>query len=266
MILNGNLIPATSGHGLGDLLGTSYIPFVEIHMESGVFHNVSGPAQSGIIRFNPYANGLEGSDDGGVTWFDMSAGTGAGVDSVGVLGDADLTGDVDLATPLSGFMTIQDTADASPLLFSVDYLGLSGLYLFPSQGFNESVVNSVGQIGNTNLQADVDFQTQTSGFMSITQAGQNIQWQVDWAGLSGLWGFPTNGFSNMSRGYTESFGAALTWTVNHNLGTENIIAQAYDNTSDPLNFLPDDIQIIDSNQIVVSFNRPQAGKIVVMGF
>lgn len=265
MKLNGNFVPVASGHTEGSVLGNAWKPFVEIHMESGVFHNVSGPAQSGIIRFNPYANGLEGSDDGGVTFFDMSAGTGAGVDSLGVLGDADITGDIDLAVPPSGFMSIQDTGDASPLLFSVNQLGLSGLWSFPSQGLAQ-VVNNVSQKGATGLEGVVEFKTATSGFLSITQAGQDISWQIDHFGLSGMWGIPSNGFANMCRGYTETFGAASSWVATHNLGTENVVVNVFDNTGNPLKVQADDIEITNTNSVTVTFNSNQAGKIVVMGF
>ena len=265
-ILNGNRIPAGSGHNETSVLGNAYMPFGEMHMESGVFHNVSGPAQSGIIRFNPYANGLEGSDDGGLTWFDMSAGTGAGVDSIGVLGDANLTGAVDLATKSSGFMVIEDTTNASPLIFSVNTLGLSGLWDFPTQGFNGSIVNGISQIGATNLQGQIDFQTVSSGFMSITQTGQNIQWGIDQLALSGLWGFPTAGFTNMVRGYTNTYSAATSWTITHSLNTENVSVDLYDNSGNPLKLDADDIEITDADNVTVTWNSSQAGKAVVFGF
>lgn len=263
MRLNGNINLIASGHTEGSVGGNAYLPFVELHMESGVFHNISGPAQSGIIRFDPYNNGMEFSNDGGKTFTAFGS---AGVTSIGVLGDTDLTGAVDLAVPNSGFMTIQDSANASPLLFSVDVLGLSGLWSFPTQGFNGSIVNSVSVIGATNIQGDVDYQTKGSGFLSITQAGQNIQWQVDHLGLSGLWNFPSNGFHNVPQGYSNTYGAAESWTVTHNLGTEDIVVMIYDDTGNRLKLDPDDIEITDTNTVTVTFNSSQAGKAIILGF
>ena len=89
MRLNGNINLSASGHTEGSVAGNAWLPFVEVHMESGVFHNVSGPAQSGVIRFDPYNNGMEFSNDGGLTF--TSFGT-AGVTSLGVIGGANLTG------------------------------------------------------------------------------------------------------------------------------------------------------------------------------
>lgn len=68
MIRNGNIIPKTSGHTEGSVLGNAWMPWIEANMESGVFHNIAGVAQSGIIRFDPYTNGMEYSNDGGDTF------------------------------------------------------------------------------------------------------------------------------------------------------------------------------------------------------
>lgn len=117
--------------------------------------------------------------------------------SIGVLGDANLVGNVDLATPASGFMTINDTGDASPLLFAVDVLGLSGLYGFPTQGFNGRIVNTLGILGGANLTGEVDVASASSGFIAITDNGgaSPISFAVAHLSLSGFWGFPTQGFN-----------------------------------------------------------------------
>ena len=148
---NGDLVPTTSGFAnLGvnvesnaqnafDI--TSVRPFNHIHMVSGVFHDpVQG--QSGVLRYNREQAAFQISVDGGLTFNNLSAG--AGVDSVGVIGDTNLTGHIDLASAGgSGFLAIFDTSDASPIQFAVDQLGLSGLWEFPTQGFNGSVVNEL---------------------------------------------------------------------------------------------------------------------------
>jgi hypothetical protein len=210
---NGDLVPTFSGFAnLGVDVGTngqnafdfsSIAPFGHIHLNSGVFHHATSTGwESGVIRFNSAQSAFEVSVDGGIT-FGSVATTNNVVTSVGVLGDVDLTGDVDFATPASGFMVIEDSSDASPLLWSVDHLGLSG-----------------------------------------------------------LWNFPTNGFDSIPECYTETFASALSWTVTHNLGTTGIIVNVHDGTQ---MLFPDKIEISDANEIVVSFNRAQAGTATVIG-
>ena len=264
MLLNGNIRLVASGHTEGAVAGNAYIPFVEIHMESGVFHNVGGTAQSGIIRFDPYTNGLEYSNDGGVTFNSFAAG--GGVTSLGIIGGADLTGAVDLASVASGFIAITDNSGSSPIYLAVDNLALSGLWGFPTQGFNGSIVNSISVIGGTDIQGNVELQTVSSGFLAITETGQNIQFQVDHLALSGLWGFPTNGFSNVAKCYSENFTNSDTWVINHNLGTQNVIVMLYDNSGAPLKVDADDIALTDTNNVTATFNTRETGKAVVMGF
>jgi hypothetical protein len=211
--INGDLVPSLSGRSnLGVNVGvngenafdiTTVRPFSHIHQNSGVFHDpLTG--QSGVLRYSQAAGAFQVSVDGGVTFLSLSAGV--GVDSVGVIGDANLTGNVDFATPSSGFMTIQDTGDASPLLWSVDHLGLSG-----------------------------------------------------------LWDFPSQGFSNLARCYSEAFGAATSWTVNHELGTSTVGVTILDDSSPAVVIVPDEIEITDANTVTVSFNVAQAGTAIVTG-
>ena len=139
--INGDIVPVVSGAshlgvdestGAGSFDIGSISPFGNIHMLSGIFHDpIMG--QSGVIRFSLPGGGLEQSVDGGASF--TLIGACGGVTSIGVLGDTNLTGAVDLATPSSGFMVVEDSSDASPLLFSVDHLGLSGLWNFPGNGF-----------------------------------------------------------------------------------------------------------------------------------
>lgn len=112
---------------------TTIAPFSHIHMNSGVWHDTL-LGESGVIRYSRAAASFQVSVDGGLTFNNLVT-AGNVVTSVGVIGDANLVGDVDFASPASGFIVIQDTADASPLLWSVNTLGLSGLWSFPSNGF-----------------------------------------------------------------------------------------------------------------------------------
>lgn len=142
--LNGDLVPASSGlSSLGinsyGTIGepgldiTTLRPFGRFHVVSGVFHDALA-GQSGVLRYNRGASAFQISVDGGLTFANISTGAG-GVDSVGVLGGTDLTGDVDFATPTSGFIAITDDGGSSPIFLAVDTLGLSGLWGFPANGF-----------------------------------------------------------------------------------------------------------------------------------
>lgn len=142
IVINGDLIGVSGlshigvdgGGNQGEAFDiTTLGPMGNIHLISGVFHDPL-LGQSGIIRYSRAAAAFQVSVDGGASFADLSTG-GGGVTSIGVIGDANLTGAVDLASPPSGFIVIEDSSDASPLLFSVDQLGLSGLWGFPSNGF-----------------------------------------------------------------------------------------------------------------------------------
>lgn len=183
---------------------TSISPFNHVHQLSGIFHDPL-LGQSGIIRYNQATPSFEVSLDGGITFNALITGAST-VTSVGVLGDTNLTGDVDFASPASGFIVIEDTSDASPLL-----------------------------------------------------------WSVDVWGLSGLWGFPSNGFSNIPQCYAATFTAATSWTATHNLNTEDVIVMVLDDSSPRVGIIPDLVTITDSNTVTVSFNVAQAGRIIITG-
>lgn len=259
---NGDLIPTTSGFAnLGANVGPNaqnafdgtqgeIRPFNHIHQVSGVFHDPLH-GQSGVIRFNQNAGAFQVSVDGGLTFQSLSAG--AGVDSIGVIGDTNLTGNIDLASAAnSGFLAIFDTSDASPIQFAVDQLGLSGLWDFPTQGFNGSVVNSLTDFNGTTAQ----------GALSIVGVSGVI---VDIVGQVVTIGTNTD-VGDVARCYTETFTASNTWTVNHGLNTDAVQVQVWDDTSSPADFIiPDRLRTTDSNTVVVQFNVAQAGRVVVIG-
>ena len=193
LLFNGNLVPVASGFAnLGVEVGPNaqnafddtqgeVRPFNHIHQVSGIFHDPLH-GQSGVLRFNQNAVAFEVSVDGGRTFNSLA--DKAGVDSVGVLGDTNLTGHIDLASAAaSGFLAIFDTANASPIQFAVDQLGLSGLWDFPTQGFNGSVINELVDFHGTTAQgsitvqgvsgviADIIGQTLTIGAPSVTLQG-----------------------------------------------------------------------------------------------
>jgi hypothetical protein len=51
--------------------------------------------------------------------------------------------------------------------------------------------------------------------------------------------------------------AAATWTITHNLGSENVIVQAFDEGKFVI--IPNSIQIVNSNVVELKFGTAQAG-------
>jgi len=255
---NGDLVPTTSGFAnLGvnvesnaqnafDI--TSIRPFNHIHMVSGVFHDPLH-GQSGVLRYSREQASFQVSVDGGLTFNNLSAG--AGVDSVGQLGGADLTGNIDLATPASGFLSIDDTAGASPLLFAVDHLGLSGLWDFPSQGFNGSVVNELTDFNGTTVQGAVSVVGASGIIVDIVGQTMTIASNTD--------------VGDVARCYTETFTSSNRWTVTHSLSTLNVSVAVYDNASPAMAIFPDFIEVTDANTVTIGFNVAQVGSVVILG-
>jgi hypothetical protein len=255
---NGDLVPTTSGFAnLGVNVDsnaqnafdiTSIRPFNHIHMVSGVFHDpVHG--QSGVFRFNQQAGAFQISVDGGLTFQNLSAN---GVSSVGVLGDTDLIGDIDLASAGgSGFLAIFDTANASPIQFAVDQLGLSGLWDFPTQGFNGSVVNELTDFNGTTAQGSISVVGASGIVVDIVGQTMTIAANTD--------------VGNVARCYSETVGSSNRWTVTHNLNTTNVTVSVYDNASPAMAVFPDFIEVTDANTVTVGFNVAQAGDVIVLG-
>lgn len=54
-----------------------------------------------------------------------------------------------------------------------------------------------------------------------------------------------------------NFNSDLVWLVQHNLNSENIIIQCFDDTKSVI--IPDSIQIQDSNLVIVTFNTAISG-------
>jgi len=210
---NGDLVPTVSGfsnigvnvssNGSNAFDITTLRPAGHVHQLSGIFHDPL-LGQSGVLRFSQEQAAFQVSVDGGLTFANLGT-AGGGVTSVGVIGDANLTGAVDFGTVASGFMVIEDSANASPLLWSVDTLGLSG-----------------------------------------------------------LWGFPTNGFDTIPTCYSETFTSVSSITATHNLNTQNVIVQVYDNESPPNQVFPDSIALTDADNVTVAFNTTQSGRVVVI--
>lgn len=251
MFIDGDLSPYASGlcslgvDQIGDGFDADSIrPFLHIHQVSGIFHDPLG-GQSGVLRYNQAAGAFQVSVDGGLTFTDLSTSSDTPeVLSIGVLGGTDLINNVDLATPSSGFMTIQQIGQT--LLFSVDALGLSGLWKFPAQGFNGRVVNALTDFNGTEAQ----------GVIQIV-------------GASGLYADLVGNVLTITPGQTltravgQNFVSVKTVTVIHNMGSQNVIVQVRDGNGAVL--IPDTITTTDINTVVVTFNGNRSGRVIVIG-
>lgn len=254
--INGDLVPSVSGfsnlginvssNGRNAFDITTLRPFGSVHLVSGVFHDPLH-GQSGVLRYNRQLPGFEISVDGGLTFNQVATGAGA-VSSIGVIGDTNLTGNVDLAVPTSGFMTIQDTADASPLLFSVNTLGLSGLWAFPTQGFNGRVVNALTDFNGTEAQ----------GVINVVGASGIV---VDIIGQT----MTVTAGNSIPRCFANTFVAATSWTVTHNLGTTDVDVMVLDDSTPRVAIIPDSIEITSTNAVTITFNVAQGGRAIIFG-
>lgn len=60
--------------------------------------------------------------------------------------------------------------------------------------------------------------------------------------------------------------ALASWSVQHDLGTEDVIVGLIDTSVSPAEvMLPDTIQIIDENNVTITFTTPQEGRAIVQG-
>jgi len=253
VFLDGDIIPYVSGQsslginsGPGSAFDISSLrPFNNVHLVSGIWHDPM-LGQSGVIRFSQAAGAFQASTDGGLTFQNISVGTAGGVTSLGVIGDANLTGNIDLASPSSGFIVIEDTANASPLLFSVNSLGLSGLWDFPAQGFNGKVVNSLTDANGTTSQGALSVVGASGIYVDIIGQTMTIT--------------PGN---ILPRIIGQDFTTVRSVTVNHNLNTSDVVVQVKD--SNGYVIIPDDIQSTNVNTVVVTFNNLRTGRVTIIG-
>jgi len=210
MVRVSDLLPQSSGssslgvnQSAGDAFDIASItPFSHLHLNSGVFHGSLG--QSGVVRYNQTVPSFQVSLDGGLTFNDLVTGATV-VISVGVLGDVNLTGNVDFASPASGFIVNEDSSNASPLLWSVNTLALSG-----------------------------------------------------------LWGFPANGFSHFPQCFAKTFTPTTTWTVTHSLNTADVSVSVFDDSTPRVAIIPDSIAITNVNTVTITFNTSQGGRVIIV--
>jgi hypothetical protein len=145
-------------------------------------------------------------------------------------------------------------------------VSLDGGITFNNLVTGATTVTSVGVIGGANLTGDIDL-TSTSGFIVITDNGgaSPISFNVDVAALSGLWGFPTNGFSNVPECFAQTFAPATSWTATHNLNTADVSVTVLDDSTPRVMIIPDSITVTNANTVTVGFNVAQGGRIIIVG-
>lgn len=61
--------------------------------------------------------------------------------------------------------------------------------------------------------------------------------------------------------YTNEF-ASTTWTIVHNYNTYELLTQVYNESNHVI--IPDSLQMVDMNTVVVTFLNPVAGKAVII--
>lgn len=76
-------------------------------------------------------------------------------------------------------------------------------------------------------------------------------------GVSLSAGGGSSGIPTIRTSITHVNTAAMTWNIAHNLGSENVIIQTFDENKAVI--LPNSITIVDSNTVTVTFSSAQAG-------
>jgi hypothetical protein len=252
--INGDLVPSVSGranlgvnvspNGADAFDITTVRPFNHVHMMSGVFHDTL-LGQSGIIRYNRATPSFQVSLDGGLTFQDLVTNATV-VTSVGVIGGANLTGNVDF-TSTSGFIVITDNAGASPLSWDVDVNALSGLWRFPTQGFNGRVVNALTDFNGTEAQGVINV-VGASGIL-VDIIGQTM----------------TIAGNGLARCFAATFAPATSWVVSHGLATADVDVMVLDDSTPRVAIIPDSIEVTDANTVTIGFNVPQGGRAIILG-
>jgi hypothetical protein len=92
------------------------------------------------------------------------------------------------------------------------------------------------------------------GVNGITVEQVDGNFVVDGSALSGV----------SATKFADGFTAITSGLFTHNLATQDVIVQIYDNNSPRRQMFPDQIRIENNNEISVLFNTPQTGRIVII--
>lgn len=73
--------------------------------------------------------------------------------------------------------------------------------------------------------------------------------------------FVVDGSSISGVSFSATFTSVTSTTIAHNLGTNNVVTSVYDSADNQM--FPDSLNVVDVNNILLGFNVPQTGKIVI---
>ncbi len=90
----------------------------------------------------------------------------------------------------------------------------------------------------------------------------NVTWQKDSSG--NVSAYIATGAGGLSK-YTQTWTAQTSVTVAHGLGTTDVTVQAYNGGSPNLMIIPQDVQIVDANTVLLTFGGAIDGYVVVIG-
>lgn len=97
------------------------------------------------------------------------------------------------------------------------------------------------------------------GVNGITVEQIDGNYVINGAGASGVSG---GGGSTSGLCYAADFASITSSTITHNLGTTNVVVDIFDASDNKL--LADRVGIVDLNNVIIEFNRPQTGKVVIL--
>lgn len=181
---------------------------------------------------------------GGLVSVGGSSGSGGSSGGSGIQSINSQTGPAILITGVNGI-----SVSAGGNVITINSAALSGLIPSP----DGSGINAI----NGDRGPNIDL-IGVNG-ISVTPLGSG-RILIDGIALSGISGGSTSGTTSC---YSASFTGILSQTFTHGLGTTNVVIEVYDSFDSVL--IPDDISIVDSNNVLISFNRAQTGRIVIIG-
>jgi hypothetical protein len=147
-----------------------------------------------------------------------------------------------------------NVTDENCLVF--DGAGLSGLVFTVSGQLQTNIDNSGGGGGGDGsglnaINGELGPNIEIDGVNGVDVSTNNNTITIDAASLSGAVSC-----------FTETFTDVTSTTINHGLGTSSVITNVFDSSDNQLH--PDSLNIVDTNNVLLGFNRPQTGKIVIV--
>lgn len=188
----------------------------------------------------------------------------------GILIQNFVAGGISLVTQLGGTLAFQSVlgsethnvgSQTHTVAGNVDY-NLSG------GDFTVDATSTTFNRGRILLTADEELRLSAlSGSGQLRyQGGPYEAWHTSPSHTSNFFPIPHSGQVNqmiLERCHSEAFGAARVWDVAHGLGSTNISIDTVDADSEPHPVLPDDVRIIDANNVQVQWRNNQAGTAII---